>query len=44
MKERKAKQVLFRGGYQCVRGRHKEKVKDREYGGSLLYLCMKIEQ
>jgi diphthamide synthase subunit DPH2 len=44
LKVRKIKQVLSGDGYQCVCGRgHKERVKEGEYGGCILYSCMKIE-
>jgi hypothetical protein len=43
MKGRKVKQVLSRYGYQWEWRGHKEMVKEGEYGGIILYLCMKIE-
>jgi hypothetical protein len=43
MQDRKVKQVLSGGGYQW-RGGNKERVKEGEYGGSILYSCMKMEQ
>jgi hypothetical protein len=44
MKERKVKQVFSGGEYQWEGGGHKETVKEGEYGGYILYSCMKIEQ
>jgi hypothetical protein len=43
-RNRKVKQALFWGGYQWERTGKKERVKESEYGGCTLYLCMKIEQ
>jgi hypothetical protein len=43
MKGRKVKQVFSGGGYQWEEGRHKERVKDGQYGGCILYSCMEIE-
>jgi hypothetical protein len=37
------KQVFSGGGYQWDKGRHKEKVKEGEYGSYILYSCMKRE-
>jgi hypothetical protein len=42
MKDQEVKQVLTRGGYQWKRGGHG--VKEREHGGCILCLCIKIEQ
>jgi hypothetical protein len=40
MKDRKVKQVLL-GVYQWEWGRHKERVKEGQYGRCILYICMK---
>jgi hypothetical protein len=42
MKIRKVKHVLSRQWVPV--GGHKERVKEGEYGGSILYSCMKMEQ
>jgi hypothetical protein len=44
MKGRKEKQVLSQGWHQWERGGHKERVKEGEYGRSIMYSCMKMEQ
>jgi hypothetical protein len=44
LKGRKVNQVLSESGYQWDRGSYKERVKDSEYGESILYLWMKIVQ
>jgi hypothetical protein len=44
MKDWKVKQVLYEGGDQWEGESIKEMVKKREYGGSISYSCMKIEQ
>jgi hypothetical protein len=43
MKDRKVKQVLSGGWYQQDRGKHKGRVKEGEYGGCIMYSCMKME-
>jgi hypothetical protein len=43
MKDRKIKQVLSRVGYWWE-GEDIGQVKERKYGGTILYSCMKIEQ
>jgi hypothetical protein len=44
MKDRKVKQVLFRGWHQWEGARHKKTVKESEYGGNIMYSCVKMEQ
>jgi hypothetical protein len=44
MKDRKVKQVLSRDGFQWEGREHKKRVEQAEYGGCILYSCMKIEQ
>jgi hypothetical protein len=44
MKDRKIKQVLSRGWYQWKGERHKDRVKEGQYGGRAMHLCMKVEQ
>jgi hypothetical protein len=43
MKDRKVKQVLSGVGTSGRAG-HKERVKEGEYSGNIVYLCMKMEQ
>jgi hypothetical protein len=44
MEDRKVKQVLSGGWYQWQRGGHKERGKESEYHGTLMYSCMKMEK
>jgi hypothetical protein len=44
MKDKKVKQILSGVGYQWEGRGHKERVKEGEYGGSILYSCMKIDE
>jgi hypothetical protein len=44
MKDGKVRQVFSRSGYQWDGGRHKVKMNEGEYGGCVLYSCMKIEE
>jgi hypothetical protein len=44
MKYSKVKQGLSRSRYQWEEGEHKENVKERKYGGCILYSYMKIEK
>jgi hypothetical protein len=44
MKVRKVKQVLSVSRYQWEGGALKERVKEGEYEGYVLYTCVKIEQ
>jgi hypothetical protein len=43
MKYRQVKLVLS-GIFYPPGGRNKERMKEGEYGGSFMYLCMKMEQ
>jgi hypothetical protein len=43
MKEKKVKQVLSWDWYQWEEGEHKKCV-EGEYGGDIIYSCMKMEQ
>jgi hypothetical protein len=44
VKDGKVKQVLSRGWYQWEGGGHKERAKEGKYGGSIMYLCVKMEK
>jgi hypothetical protein len=44
MKDGKVKQVLTGNEYQWEREEHKERMKEGEHGGCILYSCMKIEE
>jgi hypothetical protein len=44
MEDRKIKRVLLGDGYLWKGVGHKKGVKEGEYGGCILYSCMKIEQ
>jgi hypothetical protein len=44
MKDRKVKQILSGGGYQCERDGPKERVREGKYGRFILYSCIKMEK
>jgi hypothetical protein len=44
MKHRKVKWVLSWGWYLWEGGKYRERVKEGEYGGNIVYLCMKMEK
>jgi hypothetical protein len=44
VESRKVKQVLPGGWYQWEGRRYKERVKEGEYDGNIMYSCMKMEK
>jgi hypothetical protein len=44
METRKVKQVLFGDWYQWEGEEYKERVKEAECSGNIMYSCMKIEK
>jgi hypothetical protein len=44
MKDKKIKHVLSGDWYQWEGGGYKERVKEGEYNGNIMYSCMKMEK